>query len=72
MGILLKKCPIIQYVLPQTKKISRTFKIRSTVVFLSPKEIELRERKRGGESEREKERERERVRESESEKGKGK
>jgi hypothetical protein len=46
----------------QQKIISRTFKIRGTLVFLCPKERE-RERDRGGERAREKERERERERE---------
>ncbi len=57
------------YVLPQTKKlISRTFKIRGTLVFFCPKEREskrARKRDREREWERERERERERVRERE-------
>ncbi len=45
------------YVLPQTKKIiSRTFKIRGTLVFLCPREIERKRREREQERERERER----------------
>ncbi len=49
-----KSASYIHYFLPQTKKlISRTFKIRGTLVFLCPKE-------RDGDKERDRERERER------------
>jgi hypothetical protein len=66
-----RKVPL--YVLPQTKKIiSRTFKIRDTLVFLCPKEREReRERERGRESESERERERDREMERERERERG-
>jgi hypothetical protein len=56
-----KICPII-YFAPDKKIIFRTFKIRSTWVFLCPKE---REREQEQERERERERERDRDRERE-------
>jgi hypothetical protein len=57
-----KKCPIICFALDKKKLISKTFKIRVTLVFLCPKE---RKREREKERERERARGRERLRERE-------
>jgi hypothetical protein len=64
-----KKCPIISFA-PDKKIISRTFKIRGTLVFLCPKERERekeRERKREREQEQEQEQERDWEQEEEQE-----
>ncbi len=62
-----KKCPIICFA-SDIKKISRTYKIRGTLVFLCPRG---KKREREQEGERESEREREREKEKGREKGKG-